>query len=224
MIGSPTQKGWPHWAQLKIIWMFLQVQLLSLVMNKSVPESMHTDSGTIFDHLLCPATPLAQTGSILFLGVNPEAVIKRAIRVMFWHGKSLSCSCTQKGVRVCRWLPSLWSFRHQELFHPLHSLRPQHHTHPTGRKGTSVEGALCAHASFIKSLGPAATHITSSHILLVRASHMTTNEYRLGWEILFIWATSFRKLSIFLWKRRVDHNASRTLSLSPLLKGFWESS
>lgn len=39
--------------------------------------------GSIFDRLLCPATALAQTGSILFLSVNPAAVIKRSIRVMF---------------------------------------------------------------------------------------------------------------------------------------------
>lgn len=176
------------------------------------------------DHLWpssLPCTPLAQTGSILFLSVNPEAVIKRSICVMFWHSKSVFfCSRTQKGIRACRWLPSPWSFRHQN-FSTCRVPWGLSITHPTGRRGTSVEGALCAHASFIKSLGPAATHITSSHILLVRASHMTTNEYKVGWEILFIWATSFQ-LSIFLWKWRADHNASWTLSLSPLLKGFWE--
>ena len=98
----PVQKGWPSWAQLKIIWTFLERQLPSVVTNKCVKDHVCTDLGK---HP-CPPTLLARPWRLLsvLFSADQAAAINRPQHV-------ISCSHTCSGGRVCKWLPSTWSFR-----------------------------------------------------------------------------------------------------------------
>lgn len=185
--------------------------------GESAAESSHEQ---VYEHLLYPATLLAQTWSTLsvLFSVDQAAVINRSKHVMVCYGKSLFLAHVPG--RAFESASNSPPHDHPDTrnltssVHPSHSLRPQYHIYQTDRKGTGAGGHMCSHAPFIK-----VTHITSSHILLVRTSLMTPIKYKAGWECSLYLANLFPSQHL-LWKGRVDSYPSLTPSLSPSRRNF----
>lgn len=145
--------------------MILEIQLQSLIMNKCVPEYMYTDLGTAFSSL-----PLhwLRLGVFCIIQSRP--------------------SCCDKEIYACN-IVTGWKF--VLLMYPEghSSLQVAPHLMVIQTVGTfppaSFPQALVSHISNWQkgnkcgegAHGPVATNITS-HILLVRTSHMTTLKYK----------------------------------------------